>query len=192
VRRMQPTTLKTFLEEMGLKHADFARLLGVTPRAVTLWLSGEREMPGPAEAYMRLYRSLPPPLRQLELTRMSEGASGMRDGMFGITFHGQADSGYGLLVLEAGRVYGVDVAGVRYDGQYEFDADAGRVHAVVKVTFPPHVKSVFGISNPYEWAIDVTASFDPRRDAGEVDVKTSLGKALRAEFQYMRALPEAA
>ena len=51
---------------------------------------------------------------------------------------------------------------------------------------------VFGIVNPYEWSIDVQASFDPSHDRGTLPVHTSLGAALAAEYTFLRTLPEAA
>jgi len=116
----------------------------------------------------------------------------MRDGMFGITFQGQQGAGMGLLVFDNGRVYGTDTEGVRYDGEYLFNEGSGLADVKLKVTFPPNVQAVFGISNPYEWAFDVTTKFDPRQKAGALVVNTSLGKPINAQFRFLRGLPEAA
>jgi hypothetical protein len=184
--------LKELLAEIGLSQSDFARLIGVTSRAVSLWTSEERAIAGPAEAYLRVFRILPANLRQQELKRLKERGTGMRDGMFGIAFHGQEGQGLGVLTFDCGRVYGTDSAGVRFDGAYVFHEDTSSVDVVLKVTFPAHIASVFGISNPYEWAIDVSTSFNPRQDAGPLDVKTSLGRPIWAEFTYLRPLPDTA
>jgi hypothetical protein len=61
-----------------------------------------------------------------------------------------------------------------------------------KVTFPPNVKAVFGISNPYEWSFDVTATLNPAQKSGSVPLKTSIGRPINAQFVYLRSLPEAA
>ena len=116
----------------------------------------------------------------------------MRDGMFGITFQGQQGAGMGVLIFDNGRVYGTDTEGVRYDGEYLFDETTGLVSVKVKITFPPNVKAVFGISNPYEWAFDVTTSFNPKQNSGPLAVKTSLGKPINAQYVFLRSLPEAA
>lgn len=116
----------------------------------------------------------------------------MRDGMFGISFQGQHGTGAGVLIFDAGRVYGTDTEGVRYDGEYEFDERTGRANARLKVTFPRNAQSVFGVSNPYEWSLDVTTSFDPRIDSGQLAVTTSLHQPLNARYRYLRALPDAA
>jgi hypothetical protein len=73
--------LKAILTDLRLTQADFARLIEVTPRAVALWMADERQIPGPAEAYLRLFRLLPPNLRQIELNRLKEKGTSMRDGI---------------------------------------------------------------------------------------------------------------
>jgi hypothetical protein len=98
----------------------------------------------------------------------------------------------GVLILENGRVYGTDSEGVRYDGEYIFDEISGMVDIKAKVTFPPHVKAVFGLSNPYEWAFDITARINPKQNSGPVAVKTSLGQNINAQFVFLRDLPDAA
>jgi T3SS negative regulator,GrlR len=86
----------------------------------------------------------------------------MRDGMFGITFQEQQSVGMGVLIFDAGRIYGTD-GGARYDGEYVFHENTGVADSIVRVTFPPSVVSVFEISHPYEWAIDVSSSFNPKQ-----------------------------
>jgi DNA-binding transcriptional regulator YdaS (Cro superfamily) len=189
---MTGSELKAALAELALAQADFARLIGVTPRAVNLWVSDGRGIPGPAEAYLRVFQLLPPNLRQNELGRLKERGTGMRDGMFGVSFHGQKGGGLGVLVFDSGRVYGTDSEGARYDGEYVFHEEADRADVVVKVTFPANVLTVFGISNPYEWAIDVSTSFNPKQNVGSLDVKTSLGQPVGAQFRFLRPLPDAA
>jgi len=189
---MQSSDLRAALIELGITQADFARLIDITPRGVALWMADERTIPGPAEAYVRLMRLLPPNLRQVELGRLIQKGTAMRDGMFGITFQGQQGAGMGLLVFDNGRVYGTDTEGVRYDGEYLYNESSGLADVKLKVTFPPNVQAVFGISNPYEWAFDVTTKFDPKQKAGALVVNTSLGKPINAQFRFLRGLPEAA
>jgi hypothetical protein len=189
---MNSAELKTTLQELNITQADLARLLLVTPRGVNLWINESRTVPGPAEAYLRLFRLLPPNLRQIELNRLKNNGTGMRDGIYGITFEGPQASGMGLLILDAGRVYGADAGAARYDGDYLFHEDTGIADIVLKVTFPPNIMSVFGIANPYEWAIDVSTSLDPKHDSGSLAVRTSLGQPLIAQFKFLRSLPESA
>lgn len=189
---MNSNELKAILGEMGITQADFARLIGVTSRAVTLWMADERAIPGPAEAYLRVLRLLPANLRQIELNRLKQKGSGMRDGMFGITFQGQSGAGMGMLIFDNGRVYGTDTEGVRYDGEYLYDESSGIAKVKIKITFPANVRAVFGIANPYEWSIDVTTAFNPLQNSGALTVQTSIGKPIRAQYVFLRSLPEAA
>jgi hypothetical protein len=184
--------LKTVISEASLSQADFARLVGVTSRAVALWISEGRAIPGPAEGYLRLFLLLPANLRQVELGRLRERGTPMRDGMYGITFQGHQSAGMGVLVFDAGRVYGTDTQGVKFDGEYLFNQTTHRADVKIKVTFPPNVISVFGVSNPYEWAFDVTTSLDPKLNSGALEVGTSIGQSLNAQYVYLRALPDAA
>lgn len=64
--------------DLGLSQVDFARLIEVTPRAVSLWMVGERAVPGPVKAYARLLLTAPLSARQIELARLIEGGSGMQ------------------------------------------------------------------------------------------------------------------
>jgi len=189
---MTSNNLKAILANLGLTQADFARLLGVTPRAIALWIANERAIPGPVEGYLRIFELLPPNLRQMELNRLKQEGTNMRDGMFGITFQSQRGAGMGLLIFENGRVYGTDEAGVRFDGEYIFDEISGMAEVKIKVTFPPNVQSIFGVTNPYEWAFDVTTKFDPKQNAGTLAVNTSIGQQITARYVFLRSLPEAA
>lgn len=189
---MRPDELKQLLEDLNITQATFARLVGVTPRAVNLWMMEDRSIPGPAVAYANLLRSLPPNLRQAEINRLSQRGTGMRDGIFGITFQGHVSAGMGMMIFDGGRVYGTDTEGARYDGGYIYNEGTKMVDVTVKVTMPPNVQAVFGISNPYEWAFDVTATFDPKANAGPLVVKTSIGQSLPATYRFLRTLPDAA
>jgi hypothetical protein len=128
----------------------------------------------------------------MELNRLKQKGTDMRDGMYGISFQGQHGVGMGVLIFYNGRVYGTDTQGVRYDGEYIFSESSGLVDVKVKVTFPPNVQAVFGVSNPYEWAFDVTTNFNPKQNSGPLTVRTSLGQPISAQFVFLRTLPEAA
>ena len=51
---MTPATLSATLQRLGLSQAEAARLLGVTPGAVTRWVRGNRPVPGPVVRLLRL------------------------------------------------------------------------------------------------------------------------------------------
>lgn len=188
---MTSLELRATLRELELTQADFARLIGITSRAVALWTADERTIPGPVEGYLRLLKALPSQLRQIELMRLKHKGTDMRDGIFGVNYQGQAGAGFAMLTFDNGRVHGADTERGRYDGEYLFSESTGLAEVRLKVTMPANVPSVFGISNPFEWAIDVTATLDPRRDSGNVEVKSSLGPSLRADYRFLRALPDA-
>ena len=189
---MNNEELKKRLQDLQLSQAELARLIGITSRAVNLWMTDERAVPGPVESYLRLLQLLPIQLRQVELARLKQKGTNMRDGMFSITYSGNAGSGSGTLVFDNGRVYGADTERGRYDGMYLFNETTGMAEVILKVTMPANVMSVFGISNPYEWSIDVTTTIDPTLDSGNVSVKSSLGASLQAQYKFLRGLPDAA
>jgi DNA-binding transcriptional regulator YiaG len=57
------------MDELNVLPAELATMLGVTRRAVDLWLAGSRGIPGPAEAYIRLLQRVPRTVRLEELAR---------------------------------------------------------------------------------------------------------------------------
>jgi hypothetical protein len=152
---------------------------------------GDRGIPGPVEAYARLLHSVPLSVRQVELQRLKERKTAMRDGMYGVQYESVAGAGVGVLVLDNGRVFGADPFGGKYDGEYLYDEGSGLAELRLKLTFAPNAPAVFGISHPYEWSIDVTAKIDPRLDSGRTRIATPVGPHIDAQYRYMRALPEA-
>ena len=188
---MTADDLLAHIDAIGIGQADLARLVDVTPRAVSFWVKEGRDIPGPVQAYLRLLRSLPANLRAVELSRLKQGRNPMRQGMYSVEFTGGAGSGVGTLVVEDGRAYGYDPSGARYDGVYDHDDATGRTDLRLKVTFPADAMSVFGIAHPHEWAMDMSGSFDTRRDEGVARVETPLGHAVDVRYRFMRAMPEA-
>jgi len=47
------------LKQLGLSQRDLADLLDVTMRSVSYWITGERRVPGPVAAFLRLFAQLP-------------------------------------------------------------------------------------------------------------------------------------
>jgi hypothetical protein len=155
-------------------------------------MTGDRSIPGPIVAYLRVYEILPTALRAVELRALETGGPKMRDGMFAVEYVGAQGGGGASLVFQDGLVYGVDVGDASYDGTYEFDARSGLVNVRVKITFPPGGMTVFGVSNPYEWSIDAESQFDPLQNSGPLQIRTSFGKIVDAKFRFLRTLPQAA
>jgi hypothetical protein len=95
--------------------------------------------------------------------------------MYGLEFRSKQGAGLGTLILENGRAYGADMFGVKFDGDYVYHEKSGLAQLRLKLTFPPNVEAVFGISNPYEWSVDVTTNLDPRKPVGRLQIATPLG-----------------
>jgi hypothetical protein len=189
---MSPTELRSFLADAGLSQSDLARLLDLTPRAIGLWLSEERTIPGPVNAYVRLFKCLPPSIRQSEMRRLKETKIAMRDGMYAVQYQDQTGTSYGYatVILDNGKIHGADPVGGKYDGDYAYN-DATRLAMVhLKATFPPNIPAVFAPAQPFEWSVDMTGNMDPRVERGFIELTTApLGQKVQAQYQFLRELP---
>lgn len=67
---MSPEEFKHALGKIDLYQVDFADLMGVSSRAVSLWANGPVRVPGPVQAYLRLLLSLPPEMQRVELSQL--------------------------------------------------------------------------------------------------------------------------
>ena len=186
---MTPDQLRFALVELGITQVHLARLIEITPRAITLWLGSERGIPGSVEAYLRLLLSLPQSERQLEFARLNKGIETMKDGIYKIDYLGTAGTGYAMLVFEGGHIYGSDVARGEYDGHYVPNQQTGMVEISCKVKMPANTASVIGMTQPFEWTLDVEASMNPRRDVDQLSIRNNLGQPLNARYEFMRGLP---
>lgn len=186
---MDYKALRNALVSSNLTQLEFAKILGVTPRSVNLWATGQREIPGPVTAYIRLFQAIPQTFRDLELSLVKEDKKMLKEGMYNLTFEGFEGEGGGTLIFEGGRVYGCDTGGGRYDGQYQFNSQTQNIDSEIKVTIPPNVETVTGFVQPFEWAFDIKFSF-PR---GNMDTPLKLNTVIgpvNAHIEYMRELPE--
>jgi DNA-binding transcriptional regulator YiaG len=136
--------LKAALDTLELPQIQLAALLGVTTRAVGMWVNGEREIPGPVAAYINLLLSLPKAICVKELTREREEPE-MFEGMYRLDFAGHAGFGAAALVVRDGRVFGSDNGGVLYDGVYEPTGTPGEVIVNLTLTVPSGVTLVQGV-----------------------------------------------
>lgn len=116
----------------------------------------------------------------------------MKDGMYLIEYVGQAGSGYATLVFDGGRIYGADITGGKYDGEYQFKETTGFVDVKVRVEMPANQLSVIGIVQPFDWILDVSTEMDPEKDSAQVKVRTNIGKPIVANYRFLRSLPLAA
>lgn len=185
---MEKNELKNAMSVLGLTPIILGRLIDVTPRAIALWLNGERSIPGPVEAYLKLFAFLPAEMRQQEMLKAQEETNTMRDGLYSIEFSGRNGFGYGVLVFDNGRVYGSDVGLGQYDGVYKMNPLTGEADIRLRVQMPAGSESILGPAQPFAWGVDVDASMDPRIANGEIFVRTSMGEA-KANYRFMRSLP---
>lgn len=187
---MSPSELRSALQSLGLSQAEFAKLVGVTPRAVSLWLSNEREIPGPLAAYARLLLSLPLGQREAEFARLGLGAGTLQDGMYRLKYSGPSGlSGEAMLVFEGGRIFGTDAGKSRYDGSYASNPKSGQVEVRFRVELRAGEKSVVGPAQPFNWILEAWCDLRPRSEHGEAVFNTNIGADIRANYEFMRPLP---
>jgi len=162
-------------------------LIGVTTRAISLWVAHERGIPGPVAAYLRLLSSLPKALQEKELTRIRKTDPSMYEGMYQCVFQGASGPGLGVFVLSRGTVFGSDGA-VQYDGVYKPSARPGYVDLALHLSVPPGVALVQGVPpQPMSYSFDVNCSF-PIRGTELLTVQTPYGPVL-AEVKFLRTVP---
>lgn len=147
------------LDELGLSPSEFAKLIGVTPRAVNLWLNNQREVPGPVGAYLRLLMSLPPHLMRREIEEaLVERKTPMRPSQYRFMLWqliAACDSGkYDDLSLD----------------EVQRHADAGTIASFMVDRFGQD--SDFSLFEPSDWATigetwgSIANAIDPRRKFG--------------------------
>jgi len=185
--------LRSALETLQLPQSQLAVLLDVSARAVGMWLSGEREIPGPVVAYINLLLSLPRALCVKEIAR-SRKEPEVLEGMYRLDFAGVAGFGVAALVLKDGTVFGSDVAGVQYDGTYEPTGAPGEVSVSLTLTVPPGVTLVQGVVADHR---GFTFQVGPQKlnllKPGEVTIATPVGGprgVVRARISKLRNLPD--
>jgi hypothetical protein len=192
---MAGRNLKSVLMRLGLRQCEFARLVDVSPRTVSIWASGTGQLPGPVAAYLGLLQLSGPDVVSRELQRL-EGRNRMLDeGLYGLKYSSATDrgdvpeAGDGLAVLRNGKILGSDRWGGVFAGTYEFDSlmQLNKVH--VRLDVPPDADLVTGFqSGPEGATIDVVAAFDRAtpQSAAVVDVA---GKSVEIELTYIGPLP---
>lgn len=185
---MNARELRAALADLRLSQVELAQLIRISPRAISLWLSGEREVSGPAAAYLALLLSLPRALQAEETARIRKEDSAMPEGMYKFSFVGTTGTGLGVIILERGRVFGSDGA-VQYDGTYEPSTDRrGYVSVHVHLTVPPGVPLVQGVpAQPMSYGFDIDCAF-ASRGTTPVSVQTPFGP-VQGHIAFLRAVP---
>jgi hypothetical protein len=109
------------------------------------------------------------------------------DGFYSAYFTGAKGNSLGLFVFENGRIIGVDVGGIEYDGTYAVDANRGLVTGkIVFIVKPGHALITGAQANAdplrYEFALSIPAGF---ADGRVVQIDTPTGP-VNARFEKVR------
>jgi transcriptional regulator with XRE-family HTH domain len=188
---MNNEQLKEKIKAYGLQQSEFANMLDVTPRSVNMWVNGERAIPGPVEAYLRLFESSPSHIRENERLLARKGKVKMKNAFYGIQFLGtnEEELGAGTILLQEGRLFGVDFGKVKYDGNYNYDNASNLIHAKIKVTIPPGTNVVLPIGpQPVEIAFEVEVTFPKDALDYKTFVVTQLGE-VKTCINHLRDIP---
>lgn len=114
----------------------------------------------------------------------------MKEGFYSVMYAGTADRGFGVLVLDSGLIYGVDVGGVLYDGTYKFNSATGKIEAVLELTIPPGTHLVQGIpAQTKEWKMPIIAQLDRELGAEQMITVDTPAGPVRAVFKKIRDFP---
>jgi small nuclear ribonucleoprotein (snRNP)-like protein len=187
---MDQNQFRKIIGNLGLSTQVVAALLNVTPRAVSLWLNGDRSVPGTVDAYMNLFMRLNSDAQRAEIAGATMENRPMREGMYYLEFVGPLGTGAGTITLESGRLYGFDVGGGAYDGVYTFDPSTNLVSVEMEVRMPAGAFSVLGPPQKFDWTLKVKTAFD-RDHTGKITAHTDIG-SVEGNIRFMRALPVAA
>jgi len=114
----------------------------------------------------------------------------MKEGFYSIRYQGVSGAGFGVLVLDSGMVYGVDMTGVLYDGTYIFNHGTGKIDTKMVVTVPAGVWLVTGVpASPAEYKMEMSVSL-PRDLGAEHPFTVSTPKGqLNVIFKKIRDFP---
>lgn len=70
---MEALEFREALARLELSQADLARLTDTTTRGVQMWAKGDRAVPGPVAAFLRVFEMLPAAKRASVLRQSREG-----------------------------------------------------------------------------------------------------------------------
>lgn len=190
---MANSGLKDALERLGLKQAELARLLDVSARTVSLWATGETQLPGPVAAYLRVLQVLPAGALADELRRVNGRSKMLDEGLYSLDYRGEyqgeADVGCALAVLRNGKVLGSDRFGGVFMGSYDFDAATGLNSVHLRMHVPPDSMLVTGFVAGADGAtIDVIGSFSRAAPVTKALAEVA-GRPVEVTMTYLGALP---
>lgn len=186
---MKSHKLTQVLEELKLSKSDLASLIGVSPRAINMWLAGERGVPSTVEAYLSLLAAVPDNLRAKTVAQLRQEDMTIFEGMYTMEYSGDGGGGWGTLVFQSNLIYGHDAGGVRYDGRYTpASTTPGLLDIDLRVTVPPGVPLVTGLPKQViGFWFDVRTTVAPRSES-TLEVLTPSGP-IRAVIKFVREIP---
>lgn len=187
--------LKRVLDRLGLKQTDFARLLDVSPRTVSLWATGDVTLPGPVKAYLRMLQFADDSRRTLEFARLAAKTPAVQEGVYSLRYGptGAAakpgDDGDGVALLKSGRIVGSDAGGGKFEGCYQFDTARQTFHFRVWLRVPPEGQLMAGSETAQAGAlVEVVAEID-RPDPFSSTVAHVGGRPFSLTLAYLGPLP---
>ncbi len=188
---MTGSDLEKVIHSFGLSNSEFARLAMVSPRAVQLWLNGEREIPGPVVAFVRLFLLIPEAMRAAEIAMLRNEEAGMFGGFFLMNIVGKDGDGAGMLIFDRGAICGADEGGVLYDGYYKPGRDPKTLDVELTVTVPPGTTLVTGVGpQTAQYSFDIACTI-PAMGESKFPVVTPFGP-VAVYFRRLRDLVRAA
>lgn len=171
---MRVTGLKCVLDRLGLRQAEFAKLLGVSPRSVSLWATGEVKLPGPVQAY--------------EFARLRGALRRVDDGLYRLIY-GSEGGGEAIALVRAGRIVGSDRSGARFEGTYQFDSARRTNHFHVWLRVPPAGTTLTGLAAGEGGAlVEVVAEVNEPGPVASVTARIG-EESLELRLAYLGPLP---
>lgn len=187
--------LKLVLDRLGLKQTDFARLLDVSPRTVSLWATGEVTLPGPVKAYLRMLQFADESRRTLEFARLAAKAPAVPDGLYSLRYGPLGaclklgDNGDGIALLKAGRIVGSDAGGGKFEGSYQFDSGRQTFHFRVWLRVPPEGQLMTGLDTGLAGSLVEVVADLKGPDPFSSTVAHVEGRPLSLKLAYLGPLP---
>ena len=186
-------SLKDILDRLGLKQAELARLLDVSPRTVSLWATGHAALPGPVEAYFRVLQAAGSEVLAAELRTLSGRTKMLSEGVYGLAYRGEdgglPDGGIALVVLRNGKIFGSDRDGGVFSGSYEFDPISALNKVHVRIQMPPEGRLVNGYTAGPEGAtLDIAGAFERAAPVSSITIQAG-GRPIEVQLNYLGPLP---
>ncbi len=185
--------LKRILEHIGLKQTELAKLLDVSPRTVSMWATGEVELPGPVAAYLRVLQAAGPEILASEFGRLKGRHRMFDEGLYSLNYAGgSGDPDYGgdaLAVLRAGRIVGSDRWGGLFEGNYRFDEVTQTNHFRLLMRVPPEGELVTGFTAGPEGAtVEFVAELERASPVTTATIEVC-GQPVELKLTFLSPLP---